>query len=138
MTPEEAQSAADAYIESCREPEVDDVDLFPMQPIGYDSHGIPRFRENRIVDWLLKKCQADGFGLNTIARMHAQGEFDDAEMIQLSQLIGYSVSGYGDLSYVQRHATKACDPADEAADALPPYKVVERLGTLAGDDDGAE
>ena len=53
--------------------------------------GVARFRRNRIVSLLL-----DGgpFDLNQISKM----EFSNEDYTQLMQLIGYSVSGYGELS----------------------------------------
>jgi hypothetical protein len=42
-------------------------------------------------------------------------DFDADERMQLAQLIGYSVSGYGDLSYASRESVER---ADEIADAL--------------------
>ncbi|MNM66249.1 hypothetical protein D3C81_778280 [compost metagenome] len=69
----------------------------PMQPVGVDPHGTHRFLENRIVRDLLDHGPID---LNTIAlRAHA-GLYSNAEQRQLAQLIGYSVGGYSDLSYV--------------------------------------
>lgn len=69
----------------------------PMQPVVMTKEKIVRFQENAIVRWMLDEATARGvFDLNTIARM----PFDDADRMQLAQLIGYSVSGYGDLSYV--------------------------------------
>jgi hypothetical protein len=129
MTPEEASSAADAYLESCREPENDDIHLHPMQEVVRVGK-VPRFRENKLISILLAEAEKSGFDLNTVALMNARGEVEDHDVIQLMQLIGYSVSGYGDLTYVQRHQTKALVPADEAADALPPYEVVERLAGI--------
>jgi hypothetical protein len=66
---------------------------FPLQPIEWDGHGVIRFRENRIVRKLLDEGP---FDMNDIARF--EGITDD-ERSQFAQLIGYSVSGYGDLSY---------------------------------------
>lgn len=52
-----------------------------------------RFVENKIVRWLLDN---GGIDLNDIAM---QG-FEPEEQEQFAQLIGYSVDGYGTLSYV--------------------------------------
>lgn len=62
----------------------------PIQPIEKDSNGIVRFRGNSIVAFLAKDR------LNELARM----EFPDEDWEQLAQLIGYSLSGFGDLCYV--------------------------------------
>lgn len=60
----------------------------PIQPT-LDGRFIP----NRIVEKLLETSTLD---LNDIARM----EFTHQERMQLAQLIGCSVSGFGTLSYV--------------------------------------
>jgi len=68
----------------------------PMQPIHLDSRGVARFTKNRIVDDLLEFATSRGFGLNEIAA----GDYSDDERMQMAQIIGYSVGGYGELSYV--------------------------------------
>jgi hypothetical protein len=133
MTPEQAEAAADSYIKSCEEPEDDDIHLHPMQEVVRVGK-VARFRENKLVSLLLEVAGKNGTGLNEIALMNAKGLVSDADAIQLMQLIGYSVSGYGDLTYIQRHATKALMPADQAVMDLPPYEVVERLAGVADED----
>jgi len=65
----------------------------PIQPIVTDSKGVIRFKENKIVRYLLDNS---GIDLNQIA---IEG-FDQEDHEQLAQLIGYSLSGFGELSYV--------------------------------------
>ena len=60
----------------------------PIQPIENN-----RFVENRIVNQLL---ETSSLTLNDIAIMN----FTDQERMQFAQLIGYSVGGFGSLSYV--------------------------------------
>lgn len=67
--------------------------VMPIQPIRTDERGVQRFVPNRIVEKLLETSTLD---LNSIACM----DFTQAEHEQLAQLIGYSVSGFGSLSYV--------------------------------------
>ena len=67
----------------------------PLQPIIIDKHKVARFKSNRIVEWLLENARAHGVDMNTLAMMH----FDKNDRWQFAQLIGYSVSGIGDLSY---------------------------------------
>ena len=55
--------------------------------------GIIRFKQNAIVRLLLDTGK---FNLNDIARMN----FSNEDHEQLAQLIGYSLSGFGELSYV--------------------------------------
>lgn len=69
--------------------------IMPMQPIVNC-----RFVENRIVSTLLTKCGEHGFTMNEIVVMSHDGKFTQQEQIQFAQLIGYSVSGFGYLSYV--------------------------------------
>ncbi|MNB61078.1 hypothetical protein D3C87_1090790 [compost metagenome] len=83
----------------------------PMQPVGVDKHGVHRFLENRIVRDVLECSRISGYGLNEIAVAGYSG----AEHRQFAQLIGYSVSGYGDLSYVNE---ESCSRADALSDAL--------------------
>lgn len=68
----------------------------PMQPIIRGGDGVLRFKENAIISHLLEWAQQRGHGLNGIAMM----EFSNDDREQFAQLIGYSLSGYGDLSYV--------------------------------------
>ena len=68
----------------------------PMQPLVIDGHGTLRFKENPIVRKLLDYATERGYGLNEIAMK----QFDAEDQMQLAQLIGYSLSGYGMLSYV--------------------------------------
>lgn len=70
----------------------------PDQPKVFDAHGVQRFKKNRLVEKLYDHAVATGLGLHELALM----DFSDADRCQFAQLIGYSVSGYGDLSYVQR------------------------------------
>lgn len=64
----------------------------PNQSIIVDSKGVRRFQQNNIVKFLL---DASGLTLNDLAGL----EFDKEDRRQFAQLIGYSVDGYGDLSY---------------------------------------
>ncbi|CAN7373954.1 hypothetical protein LJR231_002240 [Phyllobacterium sp. LjRoot231] len=73
----------------------------PMQPIVWVGDVI-RFKENKIVRHLVDNGSID---LNAIAVM----DFPREDHEQLAQLIGYSVSGFGDLSYASRKAVKEAD-----------------------------
>jgi hypothetical protein len=66
----------------------------PIQELYTDDKGVVRFKANLIVKWLLDTNGS--IDLNTIAR---QG-FSDEDQEQFAQLTGYSLSGFGDLSYV--------------------------------------
>lgn len=68
----------------------------PIQPLALDAKEVIRFKENAMVRHLLDWAQPRGMGLNEMARM----EFSIEDREQFAQLIGYSLSGYGELSYV--------------------------------------
>ncbi len=65
----------------------------PTQPLELDKEGIMRFKQNSIVRFLLDSHPAQD--LNSIT---AFGNFPPEDYKQLMQLIGYSISGYGDLN----------------------------------------
>ena len=86
----------------------------PTQPIGWDGNGVIRFKRNAIVRALLDECtERGGLDLNAVSRGVARGQFTNEDQIQLAQLIGYSVSGFGDLDYVPHEAVAAADEAAE-------------------------
>lgn len=68
----------------------------PMQPLVKDDHGVARFKANKIVNHLLDYASERGCGMTELAKL----QFPDEDYMQFAQLIGYSVSGYSDLSYV--------------------------------------
>lgn len=79
-----------------------------MQPLLRDEHGTVRFRENKIVRYLLDEGP---FDLQKLAVL----PFDREDHEQFAQLIGYSVSGLGELPYV---SSATCKKADSAAERL--------------------
>lgn len=86
-----------------------------MQPIVWDTHRVLRFKENKIVSALLDFASSRGMSLNEIATM----KFSREDREQLAQLIGYSVSGFGDLSYARRTTVAKADRiASQRAAAL--------------------
>lgn len=78
----------------------------PMQPLE-KVNGILRFRKNRLVDFLLEQYKP---GLNKLATLGYSNE----EWQQFAQLIGYSVDGWGTLSYVGERAWKRAERMAEA------------------------
>lgn len=68
----------------------------PMQPLVKDD-GVVRFYPNAIVRFLLDWATPRGMSLNELAIM----PFSDADREQFAQLIGYSLSGFGELRYVR-------------------------------------
>lgn len=70
----------------------------PVQPVYTDEHGTYRFKGNAIVRALVEAAEIGSkLDLNMIATM----DFSREDRVQFAQLIGYSVSGFGDLSYVK-------------------------------------
>jgi len=88
----------------------------PMQPIEW-SGSIIRFKQNNIIDWLHRCGKID---LNEIAALYYNKKhgFTRDDMTQLNQLLGYSVSGFGDLSFVDKNVVRAAD--DIAAKMVKP------------------
>jgi hypothetical protein len=112
----------------------------PMQPVGFDSDNIVRFKENEIVRFLVDACALGyKFDLNDLA-IHMQSKsferfpvvadphslasssktftvpqkpFSKADYTQLMQLIGYSTSGFGELSRVDKKAVAVADAEAE-------------------------
>jgi hypothetical protein len=73
-----------------------------------DEHGTARFKANAIVRFLL---DAGPFDMNQIATLPNASVEDH---VQFAQLIGYSVSGAGDLSYMPADLIAAADDEVEA------------------------
>lgn len=71
-------------------------DSTPQQPLAVDVNGVVRFAKNRAVTDLLNYASVRGLGMNDINMRAASGEYTEAEMAQLLQLLGMSVSEYGD------------------------------------------
>lgn len=84
----------------------------PVQPVIQDEHGVHRFKANSIVRFLL---DIGKHNLNDLAVM----DFPDEDWEQFSQLTGYSVSGFCDLSYVtDRVANKGLKRSEKLAKTL--------------------
>jgi hypothetical protein len=69
----------------------------PIQPLELDGN-VKRFKRNHIVQFLLD--QPGGADMNQLVALN----FSKEDHQQFAQLIGYSLSGYGDLSYVDDYA----------------------------------
>jgi len=68
---------------------------YPMQPLVVDKSGTIRFQENKVVRFLLDN---GGHDLNKLWIMLHSKNFSLDDMEQFYQLIGYSVSGFGEIS----------------------------------------
>ena len=102
----------------------------PQQPIELDRHGVARFKKNSIVEYLLDKGP---FDMNDLALLPPRVASDEAHR-QFAQLIGYSVSGYGDLSYCEAGESTlhwSVHAADEAVGQLQEPKTIAPKGATA-------
>ncbi len=91
------------------------LDLHPQQPMVVDKEGTVRFRGNAIVRTLLDTGKLN---LNDLASM----PFSQEDHIQLAQLIGYSVDGFGELSYVPLDLARSCDSQAEGLAKLAHFR----------------
>lgn len=81
-----------------------------MQPFHRDRHGVTRFRSNAIVRHLLDFATPKGCSLNELACL----PFSKEDRQQFAQLIGYSLSGYGELPYVTDAAWREAAEAQKS------------------------
>ena len=81
----------------------------PIQPLNLDDNKVVRFQANAIVQHLL---DAGPFDMNHLA----VGDFSNEDREQFAQLIGYSLSGFGELSYVSDETYNAADAMADGAD----------------------
>ena len=100
----------------------------PDQPIHLMDDGVARFRQNKIVRFLL---DAGPFSLNSLDMM----PWDNEDYTQLMQLIGYSVSGYGDLSTSPKERVARADAQVKELLKEPTFKRCERCSMAAGGGD---
>lgn len=95
----------------------------PIQPVVVDASGVARFRENAIVRYLLEN---GAFGMNEIASL----PFDREDREQFAQLIGYSLSGIGDLSYVSSDTLAAAERMAEMGETEEAARIAALESTL--------
>jgi len=93
----------------------------PLQPIALDEHGVARFKPNKIVRALLDWSTTRGIGMNELILLG----FPTEDWEQLAQLLGYSVSGAGDLSYF---SDEAYQEAEERRLAIVTSRDAEKAG----------
>ncbi len=84
----------------------------PMQPLVLDDSEVIRFRSNPIVRYLVDQC-----GLTKLHALSEDEKFTQADWEQLMQLIGYSLCGYHELSFVSDESALAASKA--AREILP-------------------
>lgn len=74
-----------------------------MQPVERDEQGVVRFRANPIVRYLLDQGGRFGLDMNHLAIIPG---FTAEDRMHFAQLIGYSVSGFSELRYVDDETYK--------------------------------
>jgi hypothetical protein len=85
-------------------------DKHPRQPVVYRDGNVIRFKENKIVCWMMEQGRArKGFDLNCIVDLYRAGEFSLEDLIQVDKLLGYSASGFCGLSYVPIEEVELCN-----------------------------
>lgn len=89
----------------------------PMQPLVWDENVI-RFEQNSIVRFLLDNR---GHDLNQIWRMFGSGMFPLEDLEQFYQLIGYSVSGFGEMSEFREETIAKADELAAGMRKTPPH-----------------
>jgi hypothetical protein len=77
-----------------------------MQPLVLDDQGVIRFKQNKIVRALLDTGKLN---MNDLAVL----DFPLEDRIQFVQLIGYSVSGAGELTYMPEDLIAKADEQAE-------------------------
>lgn len=79
----------------------------PIQPVADDGQGVLRFKDNPIVRRLLDEGP---FDMNQLAVWrHNDPNITADDERQFAQLIGYSLSGFGSLSYCDDETYAAAD-----------------------------
>lgn len=102
----------------------------PIQPLVTDTHGVVRFKRNSIVSRLFEHGMKTGLGMNEI---HQESQHSQDDRIQFAQLIGYSVSGFSELSYVDDATwARVCEMRNQF-DGLPPAEPAVRVACITHD-----
>ena len=84
-----------------------------MQPVEMADDGVIRFKANKIIRWLYNLPKDRPIpDLNEISIIAQTSGWED-DMVQFWQLLGYSVSGYGDLSFVPPEIIERADAEAE-------------------------
>lgn len=99
----------------------------PMQPVALDADGIARFKENKIISYLLEQVRAhEPMFLNRLCAHVLSGMFTREDYEQFNQLIGYSVCGFCEFDD-DTHRAKVKDAAWDAMEALDVKKTTGKV-----------
>lgn len=78
----------------------------PVQPVGITKDGVRRCKPNAIVQFLLDDGPND---MNRLARI----PFSQEDREQFAQLIGYSISGLSELSYISQETLERIESQED-------------------------
>jgi hypothetical protein len=92
----------------------------PRQPIGIAPDGIVRFKPNALLRLLV-----DGghINLNVVILRAQESRIPDEDLAQFWQLLGTSISAFGEHDFVSSEEAEACD--DEAARVIAEKEKLE-------------
>lgn len=95
-----------------------------MQPVQRGSHGEIRFKPNAIVRDIVDNAanmlaqhpmHRPGLDLNQIITDYHRGKYTQEDVEQFWQMMGYSLSGYAELSFISDETVAAADDAARTA-----------------------
>lgn len=98
----------------------------PIQPLALDEYGVLRFQSNAIVRHLL---DFGGIDMNKLARM----PFTPEDREQFAMLIGYSLSGFGELDYVRSETYESAVRMAEQGETEDRARITYLEGELAAE-----
>jgi len=98
-----------------------------MQPLVTAPNGVVRFQENSVVIYLLDEASA---GRKCDMNSLACQDFPAEDREQFAQLIGYSLSGFSELSYVRDETYAKAAHLSENPETHPVQAEVEVLREL--------
>lgn len=102
----------------------------PLQPLEINEDGILRFKKNAIVRFLL---DAGPFDMNSIACI----PFSQEDREQFVQLIGYSLDGFGELSYIRDEIYKQAERDSQRRKMNKPQRTCKIKITHENSDKGS-
>lgn len=97
----------------------------PAQPIAFDGHGVLRFKKNHLVRFMLDFMTQHRMGLDALRSIPG---FSEQDLEQLYQLIGTSISTYGE-HFPHSEQLRAAEAAAEQMQTVPPSQPPQGSGS---------
>jgi hypothetical protein len=95
-----------ARVTVCASPTAGDTERPTLRPLVIANDGMVRFKPNAACRWLIDEGGRRGLGfMNSLATVEMSAE----DRMEFAQLIGYSVGGYSELSYVTDESSEAAE-----------------------------